>query len=95
MANHRSALKRLRQNVKRQERNRFWKSTMRTAVKKVREAVENEDAENAPTLLREAIRTIDHIQSKGVIHKNAASRKVSRLTKLVNNMQAAPAAAGK
>ncbi len=88
MANHRSALKRLRQNEKRRARNRYWKSTMRTIIKKVRAAVENGEREEAQTLLRQAIKTIDHVQSKGVIHKRTASRKVSRLTKLVNTLSA-------
>jgi len=88
MANHRSALKRLRQNEKRRTRNRYWKSTMRTVVKKVREAVEQQEKESANVFLREAISTINHICSKGVIHKRSASRKVSRLTKLVNTIGA-------
>lgn len=88
MANHRSALKRLRQNVKRRERNRYWKSNMRTAIKKVREAVAEEDQNGAQESLRAAIKTIDHVASKGVIHKRTASRKVSRLTKLVNTLGA-------
>lgn len=86
MANHKSALKRIRQTVKRTERNRYVKTTMRTYVRRVREAVEAGDKENATQLLRAAIVKIDKAASKGVIHKNQASRRVSRLTRLVNGL---------
>jgi len=86
MANHKSALKRIKQNAKRNERNRYWKSTMRTSIKKVRLAVEDQETEEAQESLQAAISMISHVASKGVIHKNTASRKISRLTKLVNRM---------
>ena len=85
MANCKSAWKRLRQNIKRRERNRYWKSTMRTAVKKVRKAVEQKDSTNVQSHLRNAVSLIAHVSSKGVIHKNTASRKISRLMKLVHH----------
>lgn len=88
MPSHKSALKRLRQNEKRRLRNRHWKSTMRTAIKKVRMAVEAKEVEQAQALLRDATSTIAHVASKGVIHKNTASRKISRLTRLVNSLSA-------
>lgn len=88
MANHASALKRIRQDEKRRARNRYWKSTMRTAIKKVREAAEENNTEEASTNLQAAISLIDRVASKGVIHKRTASRKISRLTKLVNGAQA-------
>lgn len=88
MANHASALKRLRQNVKRRARNRYWKSSMRTAIKAVRSAVEENDNPTAQTQLKEAISLIAHVAGKGVIHKKTASRKISRLTKLVNTLSA-------
>lgn len=84
MANHKSAIKRIRQNLKRNERNRYVRSTMRTYVRRVREAVEAGDASKASEALTLAIKTIDKAASKGVIHKNQASRRISRLQKLVN-----------
>lgn len=84
MANHKSAIKRIRQNLKRNARNRYVRSTMRTYVRRVREAVEAGDASKASEALTLAIKTIDKAASKGVIHKNQASRRISRLQKLVN-----------
>lgn len=86
MANHKSAWKRLRQSEKRRESNRYWKSTMRTTIKKVRLAVESGDVEQAQGALREASSMIAHVASKGVIHKNTASRRISRLALLVNKL---------
>ena len=87
MANHKSAIKRIRQNAKRNERNRYWRSTMRTYVKKVRTAIDAGDKAAAAEALTVAIKTIDKVASKGVIHPNQASRRVSRLTLAVNGMQ--------
>ena len=83
MANHKSALKRMRQNAVRQARNTHIRSTMRTHVKNVREAVANGDHDAAKAALESAVPVIDKASSKGVIHKNTASRKISRLTRLV------------
>lgn len=88
MANHKSAIKRIRQNKLRNLRNRYWRSTLRTAVKKVRTAIAAGDAETAQTQLRSAVRTIDRVASKGVIHKNQASRRVARLSKAVSQISA-------
>ena len=88
MANHKSALKRIRQNDKRRDRNRFWKSTMRSSSKSVRAAVEAGDETLAREALREATSMIARVATKGVIHKRTASRRVSRLTLLVNKMGA-------
>jgi small subunit ribosomal protein S20 len=84
VANHKSAIKRIRQNLKRNERNRYVRSTMRTYIRRVREAVAAGDAGKAGEALCLAIKTIDKAASKGVIHKNQASRRISRLQKLVN-----------
>ncbi|TLM62518.1 MAG: 30S ribosomal protein S20 [Deltaproteobacteria bacterium] len=84
MANHKSAEKRNRQNKIRNARNTHIRSTMRTYVKKVRTAVAEGDRENALVLLEKAVPCIDKAAAKGVIHKATASRKISRLTKLVN-----------
>ncbi len=86
MANHKSALKRIRQTVKRTERNRYVRGTMRTYIRRVREAAAAGDKAVAETALRAAIIKIDKAASKGVIHKNQASRRVSRLTMLVNGL---------
>ena len=83
LANHKSALKRARQNAIRNARNTHIRSNMRTSVKKVREAVANGDLETAQSTLAKTIPIIDKACTKGVIHKNTASRKISRLTKLV------------
>lgn len=86
MANHKSALKRIKQNEKRNERNRHVRSTLRTFVKRVREAVAKKDAVSARAALTAAIPVIDSAASKGVIHRATASRNVSRLTRLVNTL---------
>ncbi len=84
MANHKSALKRNKQNTVRNARNTHIRSTMRTYVKQVREAVATGDAEAAKLAMEKAMPYIDKAVSKGVIHKATASRKISRLAKLVN-----------
>ncbi len=86
MANHKSALKRNKQNAIRNARNTHIRSTMRTLVKSVREAVAAGDKEAAQAALTKAVPYIDKTASKGVIHKATASRKISRLTKLVNTI---------
>ena len=89
MANHKSAEKRNRQNKIRNARNTHIRSTMRTYVKKVRTAVAEGDQANAQSLLEKAVPCIDKAAAKGVIHKATASRKISRLAKLVNTMSKA------
>ena len=86
MANHKSALKRNRQNEKKNERNKHVRSTLRTFIKRVREAVAGKDAAVAKEALAAAIPVIDAAASKGVIHPNNASRNVSRLTRLVGTL---------
>jgi small subunit ribosomal protein S20 len=87
LATHKSALKRQRQNEQKRARNVHIRSTLKTVVKRVRLAVEAKDVEKARTALAEAIPAINKAKSKGVIHGNTASRKVSRLTRLVNSLQ--------
>lgn len=82
MANVASAEKRNRQRLRRRERNLAHLSKMRTTVKKVLAAVAAKD-KNAPAALKEAIKIIDKAAQKGVIKKETASRKISRLTKFV------------
>ena len=84
MANHKSAEKRNRQNKIRNARNTHIRSTMRSYVKKLRTAIAEGDKEAAKVLLEKTIPYIDKAATKGVIHKATASRKISRLSKLVN-----------
>jgi len=79
MANHKSALKRIRQSDKRRQTNRLHRGAMRTEVKKFRAAVEAGDKEAAATALASAVARIDATGSKGVLHRNTASRRISRL----------------
>ncbi|KYC64205.1 30S ribosomal protein S20 [Heyndrickxia coagulans] len=80
MPSIKSAIKRVKVNEKNYAQNRAAKSAMRTAVKKFEAAVENND-ENAKELLVDAVKRLDKAASKGLIHKNAASRQKSRLMK--------------
>ncbi|HXI10824.1 MAG TPA: 30S ribosomal protein S20 [Thermodesulfobacteriota bacterium] len=80
MANHQSAIKRHKQSEKRRLRNASTKSTLRTAVKKVTEAVAAGKPEEAAASLKGAVKLLDKAVSKGVLHRNTASRKISRLT---------------
>ncbi len=86
MANHKDALKRARQNDKRRARNRHYRTRMRNRIKAVRAAVESGNVETAQAELREAMSVIHRVASKGVIHKNQAARRISRLNKLVKNL---------
>ncbi len=86
MAHHKSALKRIRQNEKRRLRNKHVKSTMRSRIRNVREAVASGDAAQSRESLLEAISKLNRAASKGVIPKARASRLTSRLTKLVNGL---------
>ncbi len=86
MANHKSAIKRIKQTEKKTDRNKHVRSTLRTFIKRVREAVATKDQAAANTALALAIPVIDGAATKGIIHASNASRNVSRLTKLVNTL---------
>lgn len=86
MANHKSSEKRIRQTAVRTARNTHIRSTMRTYVKQVREAVAEGNIDGAKLALEKAIPCIDKASTKGVIHSATASRKISRLSKLVNDL---------
>jgi small subunit ribosomal protein S20 len=86
MANHKSAEKRVRQNVKRNEINRSSRSELRTSIKKLRAAVTANDKNASTELLNPTISLIDKAVSKGIIHKNTAARHKSRLTKHVSEI---------
>jgi small subunit ribosomal protein S20 len=81
LANTRSAEKRNRQAQKRRQRNVHVRTTVKSAVKRVRETIAGGDAATAQTSLKQAIRELDRAATRGVMHKNAASRKISRLMK--------------
>ncbi len=86
MANIKSAKKRIDVTIRNTERNKAIKSKVKTAVKKVDAAIAANDAAAAAEALKNATVEIDKATSKGVYHKNTASRKVSRLAKAVNGM---------
>ena len=86
MANIKSAKKRIKVIQAKTLRNKMIRSSVKTAVRKVNEAVAAGDAAVAKQALINAVSTIDKAKSKGVMHKNTASRKVSRLTKKVNTI---------
>ena len=83
MANTKSAEKRMRQSAERRERNRADRSTMRTAVKRVRGALASGDIAAAETALASAVQVIDKSAKKRVVHPNTAARTKSRLAKAV------------
>lgn len=89
MPNTASAKKRLRQNEKLRLHNRAARSTMRSQIRKVREAVKSGDTEKAQSEYRVAQKTIDQAASKKLIHKNAAARTKSRLNNLVKGLATA------
>ncbi len=86
MANIKSAKKRILTSEKKAAANKAVKSQVKTAVKKVRAAVEAGDKEAAKAALVNASSVIDKAETKGVLHKNNASRKVSRLASAVNKI---------
>ena len=85
MANHKSALKRTRQNESSRLRNKAVKTRLKSIVKDVRFSVEESSNEDVTAKLITAQILIDKASKKGVIHKKTAARKISRLSKLVNS----------
>jgi len=86
VANTPQARKRVRLNEERRQRNKHHKSRMRTAVKKVEEAVASGDKQAAEAALDPAVSVIDQVAGKGAIHRNTAARTVSRLTRKVQQL---------
>jgi small subunit ribosomal protein S20 len=84
LANHKSALKRIRQNEKRRVRNKHIRTGMRTEIKRFRAAVESGDSAAASEQFASAERAIRRAASKGVIPRQRADRRVSRLAKSLN-----------
>ena len=85
MANHKSALKRIRQNAKRNERNKSFRTLVKTVTKKVTVEAQVGNKEQALEELKRAEKVIAKVGGKGIIHPRAASRKISSLTRLVNH----------
>ena len=89
MAHSLSAKKRIRQGAKRRARNRFRKELLKDETKAFSTALAAGDAPTAETALRKLTARMDRVAVKGTIHRNAASRKRSRLTKKLNAMKVA------
>ena len=83
MANHKSAIKRIRANDRKRLRNRFQLKTTRTFIKKLRATKEKAEAEE---LLKKVSAMLDKLSRKNIIHKNKAAHNKSKLTKLVNSL---------
>ena len=86
MANHKSALKRAKQSKVRRLRNMHHKTRAKSLIKEVRTAVAGDNTEQAGETLKGAVSTLQKTASKGVIHKNKASRTISRLARQVNQL---------
>jgi len=89
LANHKSAIKRNRQNEKRSARNRGLRTQVKSQIKNVLAAVEEKNTEEAQKSLKEASAVISKVASKGVLHSRAASRKISGLAKKVHQLSTA------
>ena len=88
MANHKSAIKRIRSNERKRVRNQIYRSRTRTEIKKARYAIEDGNKEEAIAQTREAIALLDKSANKGIIHKRNAARRKSRLMKELNALLA-------
>jgi small subunit ribosomal protein S20 len=85
MANHKSALKRIRRNEKRRVHNRYYAKTTRNAIRRLRNM---EDVKEAGTTLPSIISMIDRLAKRNIIHNNKAANLKSKLTKYVNKLAA-------
>ena len=86
MANHKSAIKRTRQNLVKKLRNSSRKTKLKTVAKKLNETLASNDKTKAEEVLRRITSEISKGASKGTLHKKTASRKISRLSKKVHAM---------
>ncbi len=84
MANHKSSVKRIRQTIKKTERNRFYRTRLKNIVKDVLSAIDAGNKEEASAALKVANQQIHKFVSKGILKKETAARKVSRLHTAVN-----------
>ncbi len=89
MASHKSAIKRQKQTLKKQERNKSVRSMLKTLAKKVEQAVEAKSADSAKDALVKAMKAYDKAASAGIIHRTTASRKISRLSTKVGKIVSA------
>ncbi|MFY0593674.1 30S ribosomal protein S20 [Roseivirga sp.] len=83
MANHKSALKRIRSNEAKRLRNRYQSKTTRTFIKRLRGTSDKNEAQE---LLKKVIGMLDKLAKKNIIHKNKAANNKSKLTKMVNSL---------
>ncbi|MDR2906061.1 MAG: 30S ribosomal protein S20 [Helicobacteraceae bacterium] len=83
MANHKSSVKRIKQTAVREERNRYYRTRVKNVAKAVTAAKSKDEANEA---LKKANRYLHSMVSKGILKKNTAARKVSRLTQFVNKI---------
>ncbi|MFQ5602530.1 MAG: 30S ribosomal protein S20 [bacterium] len=83
MANYPSAIRRIRRSQKSRERNKHYKSKMKTAISKV---LATEDKETAELLYRETVSLLDKLASKKIIHRNKAANQKSQLTLYINKL---------
>jgi small subunit ribosomal protein S20 len=81
---HKSTIRRARQAERRHERNRATVNTVKTLIKKVQSAMVEKKVDEAKASLQEATSAIGKAVSKGILHRNTASRRISRLTLRVN-----------
>jgi len=84
MANHKSSIKRIRQTIVKTERNRFYRTRLKNIVKDVRSAIEAGNKEEATSAMTVANKQIQTFVSKGLLKKETAARKISRLHRAVN-----------
>ena len=87
MANIKSQIKRNRQNEKRRLQNRVYRGTARKAIRNTLVAIETGEPEDARSKAMAALKALDKAAAKGVIHKNNAARRKSRLMKQLNSME--------
>ncbi len=89
MANTKSAIKRLRSSERRRQHNRVFRGQARTAVKKARQLITRGNLEEAREAVQVATRALDKAAAKGIIHKNNAARRKSRLMQQLNQTEKA------
>lgn len=88
MANHKSAIKRIRQSARRYERNKAARSRLRTRLKDFQSAVASNDSHEVESLLNPTVSLVDKAVQKGVLHRNKANRLKSSITKAANGLRA-------
>ena len=87
MANIKSAIKRIRSSERKQQHNRVARGRTRSAVKNARQALADSKSNEAQAEINKALSELDHAAGKGIIHKNNAARRKSRLMKQLNQLQ--------